>query len=233
MRPSLIAAASSRSTGRAARCCSCSNAGGSLEANSTSSWTRLNITVFLATKHRFPDVYARLPFQEKTSTVKPANPYPSLLTTYHSESHWKTPPTNLTDFLTWLDTTVMNPDGSRASWISFMDVCAVHASQEFLALLVETHAHNRLVYVPPNTTAVCQPLDRSHMKPFKAVLILGSLRWSGNPTPFRQFCQHHTQHCWPAQPPDALDPRRGEGDRTDASQHSSLVRHRLHRCRAG
>ena len=40
MRLSPIAAASSTSTRRAARCCLCSNAGGSPKANSTSSWTR-------------------------------------------------------------------------------------------------------------------------------------------------------------------------------------------------
>ena len=36
----------------------------------------------------------------KTFSVEPANPYPSLLTTSHSESHWTTP-TTLTAFLTW------------------------------------------------------------------------------------------------------------------------------------
>ena len=40
-------------------------------------------------------------------------PIPSLLTTSHSESHWTTT-TTLTAFLTWLDTAVMNPDGSSA-----------------------------------------------------------------------------------------------------------------------
>ena len=36
-----------------------------------------------------------------------------------------------------------------------------------------------------------------------------------------------------AQPPHGMDPRRPAGDRDDAPQHSSLVRHRLHRCQAG
>ena len=51
-----------------------------------------------------PDVYAQLIFQGKTSAVEPATPYPSLLTTSHSESHCTTP-TTLTAFRTWLDTT--------------------------------------------------------------------------------------------------------------------------------
>ena len=61
--------------------------------------------------------------------------------------------------------------------------------------------------------------------------ILGTPHWSGNPTPSRRRCQHHPLHCWHAQPHHALDPRRVEGDRHDASQHSSIVRHRVHRCR--
>ena len=81
--------------------------------------TRRNITVFLATRHLVPDVYAQLIFQGNTFAVEPANPYPSLLTTSHSESHWTTT-TTLTAFLTWLDTTVMNPDGSSTPWICFM-----------------------------------------------------------------------------------------------------------------
>ena len=113
--------------------------------------TRRNITVFLATRHLKPDVYAQFTFQGRTSAVEPPNPYPSLLTTSHLESHWTTPST-LTAFLTWLDTTVMNPDGLTAPWICLMDVYTV------------------LVYVPPSTTAVCQPLDRSYMRPFKAAL---------------------------------------------------------------
>ena len=140
--------------------------------------TRRNITVFLATRHLVPDVYAQLILQGKTSAVEPANPYLSLLTTSHSESHWTTT-TTLTAFLTWLDTAVMNPDGSSTPWICFMDVCTVHVSQEFLALHRETHAHIRLVYVPPNTTAVCQPLDRAYMKPFKAALGRYSARYIG------------------------------------------------------
>ena len=46
---------------------------------------RRNITVFLATRHLVPDGNARLIFQGKTSAVEPANPYPRLLTTSHSE----------------------------------------------------------------------------------------------------------------------------------------------------
>ena len=64
----------------------------------------------------------------------------------------------------------MNPDGDNAPWICFLDVSTVHVSQEFLALHRLTHDHIRLVYVPPNTTAVCQPLDRAYMRPFKAAL---------------------------------------------------------------
>ena len=108
-----------------------------------------------------------------------------------------------------------------------------HQSRVPGPLHVETRAHVRLVFVPPNTTAVRQPLDRAHMRPFKAALGLGALRWSGNPTPSRRCCQHHSKECWTAQPPHALDPPRSEGDRHDASHHSSLVRHRLPRCRAG
>ena len=145
--------------------------------------TRRNITVFLATRHLVPDVYAQLIFQGKTSAVEPTNPYPTLLTTSHSESHWTTTTTTLTAFLTWLDTTVMNPDGSSTPWICFMDVCTVHVSQEFLAF--HRYAHIRLVYVPPNTTAVCQPLDRAYMRPFKAALGRYSARYIG------QEIQHH------------------------------------------
>ena len=139
--------------------------------------TRRNITVFLATRHLVPDVHAQLIFQGKTSAVEPTNHYPTLLTTSHSESRWTT--TTLTAFLTWLDATVMNPDGSRTPWICFMDVCTVHVSHEFLALHRLTHAHIRLVCVPPNTTAVCQPLDRACMRPFKAALGRYSARCIG------------------------------------------------------
>ena len=55
---------------------------------------------------------------------------------------------------------------------------------------------------------------------------LGTPRWSGNPTPSRRHCQHHPQHCWPAQLPHALDPRRGVGHCDDEFQHSILDRHR-------
>ena len=47
--------------------------------------TRRNITVFLATRHLVPDVYAQLIFQGKTSAVEPFNHYPTLLNTSHSE----------------------------------------------------------------------------------------------------------------------------------------------------
>ena len=110
--------------------------------------TRRNNTVFLATRHLVPDVYAKLIVQGKTSAVEPANPYP--LTTSHSEGCWTTP-TTFAAFLTWLDTTVMNPGGIRAPWICFMDVCTVHVNQEFLALHRLTRAH---ILMPPNATAV-------------------------------------------------------------------------------
>ena len=45
--------------------------------------------------------------------------------------------------------------------------------------------HIRLVYVPPNTTAVCQPLDRAYMRPFKAALGRYSARYIG------REIQHH------------------------------------------
>ena len=140
------------------------------------------------------------------SAVEPTNPYPTLLTTSHSESHWTT--TTLTAFLTWLDTTAMNPDGSSTPWICFMDVCTVHVSQEFLVLHRLTHAHIRLFYAPPNTTAVCQPLDRAYMRPFKATLGWYSARYIG------QEIQHH--------PDDVASITHSivEGDRHDASQHS-------------
>ena len=48
-----------------------------------------------------------------------------------------------------------------------------------------THAHIRLVFVPPNTTAVCQPLDRAYMRPFKAALGRYSARYIG------REIQHH------------------------------------------
>ena len=74
-------------------------------------------------------------------------------------------------------------------------VCTVHVSHEFLTLHRETHAHIRLVFVPPNTTAVCQPLDRAYMRPFKAALgrYLCTVQWSGNPKPSRRRCQLHPQ----------------------------------------
>ena len=146
--------------------------------------TRRNITVFLVTRRLVPDVYAQLIFQGKTSAVEPANHYPTLLTTSYSESQWTTT-TILTAFLTWLDTTVMNPDGSSTPWICFMDVCTVHVSQEFLVIHRETHAHIWFVCVPPNTTAVCQPLDRAYMRPFKAALGRYSARYIG------REMQHH------------------------------------------
>ena len=83
----------------------------------------------------------------KTAAVEPANPFPSLLTISHSVIHWTT--TTFAAFLTWLDTTVMNSDGIRATWICFMDVSTVHVSWEFVTLHVQTHAHIRLVFVPP------------------------------------------------------------------------------------
>ena len=126
--------------------------------------TRRNITVFLATRHLVPDVYAQHIFQGKTSAVEPTNHYPTLLTTSHSESHWTT-----TTTLTQSPMDLLR-----------LDVCIVHVSQEFLA-----HAHIRLDYVPPNTTAVCQPLDRAYMKPFKAPLGRYSARFFG------QEIQHH------------------------------------------
>ena len=39
-------------------------------------------------------------------------PLPNAAHHVHSESHWTTTTTTLTAFLTWLDTTVMNADGS-------------------------------------------------------------------------------------------------------------------------
>ena len=49
-----------------------------------------------------------------------------------------------------------------AAAICFLNVCTVHVSQEFLHR--ETHAHIRLVHVPPNTTAVCQPHTERQMR---------------------------------------------------------------------
>ena len=71
------------------------------------------------------------------------------------------------------------PHGS-ASW-----TCTVHVSQQFLSLRRLTHAHIWLVYVPPNTTAVCQPLDRAFVRPFKAALGWYSARYIG------REIQHH------------------------------------------
>ena len=51
--------------------------------------------------------------------------------------------------------------------------------------------------------------------------------------PARRHCQHRPEHRRLAQPSHGMDPRRVAGDRDDASQHSSMVRHRLHRCQAG
>ena len=45
-----------------------------------------------------------------------------------------------------------------------------------------------LVFVPPNTTAVCQPLDRAYMRPFKAALGRTSARCVG------RDIQHHPGH---------------------------------------
>ena len=217
MLASPIAAASSTSTRRAARCCHCLNVGGSPEANSTSSWTRAATSPGILCPTCTPNSL----FQGKTSAVEPTNPYPSLLTTSHSESHWTTTTTTLTAFLTRLDTTVVNPDGSRTPWICFMDVCTVHVSQEFVALHVETHAHIRLVCVPPNTTAVCQPLDRAYMRPFKAALDRSSARYVG------REIQHH-----PDDVASITHSIAGMRSLIMRSQHSGLVGHRLRRCRA-
>ena len=110
-----------------------------------------------------------------------------------------------------------------------MDECTVHVSQEFLTLHVETHAHIRLVFVPPNATAVCQPLDRAYTRPLKAALGRHPARHVGREIQhhpddianithsiagLRSLFMHWTQ-------------KRGAGYRQDGSQHSSLVRHRL------
>ena len=51
--------------------------------------------------------------------------------------------------------------------------------------------------------------------------------------PHRRHCQHRPEHPRLAQPSHGMDTRRAAGVRDDAPQHSSLVRHRLHRCPAG
>ena len=45
--------------------------------------------------------------------------------------------------------------------------CTVHISQEFLALHVEAQAHIQVVYVPPNTKAVCRSTEPTcgHSRP--------------------------------------------------------------------
>ena len=76
----------------------------------------------------------------------------------------------------------MNPDGSRNPWICFMDVCSVHVSQEFLALHRETHAHTRLVFVPPNSGV---PAARQSLYETQAALGRSSARYVG------REIQHH------------------------------------------
>ena len=51
--------------------------------------------------------------------------------------------------------------------------------------------------------------------------------------PPQRHCQHRPEHRRLAQPSHGMDTRRAAGDRDDAPQHSSLLRHRLHRCQAG
>ena len=177
-------------------CCKmfCSNAGGSPEANSTSSRTHAATSPCSSPPGiSRPDVFAQLIFQGKTSAVERWSPRPTRRAIGRRRRRPSQPP------LTWLDTTVMNPDGSSAPWICFVDV-------------------SWLVFVPPNTTAGCQPLDGAFMRPFRtAGPIFHTLHWSGNPTPSRRRCQHHPQHCWHAQLHHALDPRRGAGHCDDAS----------------
>ena len=102
--------------------------------------TRCDVTVFFATRHLVPDVYAQLIFQGKTSAVE-TPPTPQSIAADHLS--FREPPGRRRrpsqHFLTWLDATVINPDGSRAPWICFMDVCTMHVSQEFLAIRSGPH----------------------------------------------------------------------------------------------
>ena len=103
-----------------------------------------------------------------------------------------------------------------------MDVCTVTIRRL-------TQAHIWLVFVPPNTTAVCQPLVRAYMRPSKAALGRYSAPYVGREIQdhpddiasithsiaiFRSFILRKTH------------------DTVAASQHCSLVQHRLQQCRA-
>ena len=188
--------------------------------------TRRNITVFLAPTH-FPGQDLRrgtrqplpiagdhLSFGELLDDADDPHSLPHMAGHHCHERRWQQSPMDL------LHGRVYRARQSRVPGPPCGDACPRPA---------------RLRAAQPNTTAVCQPLDRACMRPFKAARGRSSARDVGREIQHhpRRRCQHHPQHCWHAQPHHALDPRRGEGDRHDAPQHSSLVRHRLHACQPG
>ena len=139
--------------------------------------TRRNITVFLVTRHLESDVYAQLIFlRARPPPWNPPTPTPSLLTTSHSESHWTTPAT-LTAFLPHMAGHHCHEPRWPHSPMDLPRGRVYRARQSGIPDPRAAHARIWLVFVSPNTTAVCQPLDRSYMRPFKAALGRTSARY--------------------------------------------------------
>ena len=114
------------------------------------------------------DMQAQLVFKGTTSRSEPQVEVPENMSITHSETHWATQESFL-GFVQQCENALFRNTGPD-SWILIIDLAPIHCAREALEKLKEQHPLCNVLFCPPKSTSVTQPLDRSYFKGLKASL---------------------------------------------------------------